>query len=99
MSLDLFTEKVKDIVTKDDNLNYKVKFIFEEGVVYVDGTVKPNIVSNEDNSADSSIKMSLENAHKFLDGNLNSTMAFMMGQIKVDGSLGVAMKIVKMIEG
>ncbi|MEN7550973.1 SCP2 sterol-binding domain-containing protein [Rapidithrix thailandica] len=98
MSLLTFTDRVKDLVKDGSNINYKVKFAFEEGVVHVDATQQPDQVSNEDKDADTTIHMSLNNANKFLDGQLNVTMAFMTGKMKVDGSMGVAMKVAKFVE-
>lgn len=97
MSLEKFTEKIKNLVVERDSLNQKVKFIFPEGVVYIDSTVKPNIVLNEDKKADIGISMSLENAFKFLANELSSPLMVMVmkGDIKITGSIGLAMKVVK----
>ncbi|MGD1843091.1 MAG: SCP2 sterol-binding domain-containing protein [Thermonemataceae bacterium] len=97
MSLQTLTDRIKDIVKEDSKLNSTVKFDTSEGVVFVDATQVPNIVNNEDKEAACKIKLSVENALKLLDGELNGMNAFMMGKIKVKGDMGVAMKVMQLI--
>ena len=97
MSLANFTERVKTIVRANTISDAKVKFELDEGVVHVDATQQPNIVNNEDKEADCVIKMSLENANKLLDGELNVMSAVMFGKIKIKGDMGVAMKVAQMV--
>jgi len=47
---------------------------------------------------DCKLKMSDENFKKLLAGNLNTTAAFMMGRIKVEGKLGYALKLESIIK-
>lgn len=99
MSLQVFNEKVKNIVGEDSRLDSTVKFVTDEGVVYVDAKQVPNVVDNEDREADCTVSLSSENAVKLLDGELNPMNAFMLGKIKVKGDMGVAMKIIQLIGG
>ena len=72
---------------------YKTNFQFDEGLVHLDDTVSPTVVNNENLEADYTIKISLENFSKLMDGDLNPMMAFMTGKMKVDGDKGIAMKM------
>ena len=70
-----------------------LKFNFDDGCIYLDGSGDANTVSNEDKDADCTIKVSQENFAKVIKGELNPTMAFMTGKIKLDGDMSVAMKL------
>jgi putative sterol carrier protein len=98
MSLTELTARIKNKVGVSSGLDATVKFDFgDEGTIYVDGKSVPNAVSNEDREADCTIRMSLENFGKMLDGDLDPTTAFMLGKLKVSGSMGVAMKLSKVV--
>ncbi|MBS4174583.1 SCP2 sterol-binding domain-containing protein [Bacillus sp. FJAT-49736] len=43
------------------------------------------------------LKMKITDFKKFLQGNINSTAAFMMGKLKVEGSIGLALKLEKLL--
>ncbi len=97
MSLQLFTERVQNIVQNDSKLGTTLKFSTDEGAVFIDASQVPNVVSNEDKEAACVISLSLNDAIKLLDGDLNGMTAFMMGKIKVKGDMGVAMKVMQLI--
>jgi len=96
MSLAAITQVIKDKVGNDCGLNASVKFVLDgTDVILVDAKQVPNVVSNDNSDADCTVKISAENIQKILDGNLNPMTAFMMGKIKVEGNMGVAMNINK----
>jgi putative sterol carrier protein len=99
MSFQVFSEKVKNIVGEDSRLGSTVKFVTDEGTLYVDATQVPNVISNEDKEAACTVNLSAADAVKLLDGNLNAMNAFMMGKIKVKGDMGIAMKVMQLIGG
>ncbi len=99
MSLDNLTEQVKSQAAQLAALGYKVKFdVDDEGMILVDGTVNPVTVDNEDAEADCTIALSAERLEQLISGDLSPTLAYTLGQIKVDGSLGVAMKLASLLE-
>ena len=94
MSLEGITDKVKELASmKGGAINAKIKFKFDEGQIYLDDTVSPTLVSNDDAPSDCTVKTSLSNFEKLLKGEMNAMGAFMMGKIKVDGDMSVAMKL------
>ncbi len=99
MSLENLTDQVKGQALQLSSLGYKVKFdVEDEGVILIDGTVNPALVSNDDDEADCTISLNPGNLEKLIDGDLSPTLAYTLGQIKVDGSLGVAMKLASLLE-
>lgn len=94
MSLDEITKAVTERVGADSGLGASVKFAFEdEGCVLVDASKVPNEVSNEDKDADCTIRMSIEDFKSMIAGELDATMAYMSGKLKVEGDMAVAMKL------
>lgn len=67
-----------------------VKFdIEDEGVIrIVDGAV-----TTDDGDADCTITASMDTFQDMFSGDLDPTAAFMTGKIKIDGDMGVAMKL------
>ena len=99
MSLEELTEQVKTQAPQLATLGYKVKFdVEDEGAILIDGTTSPVAVDNDDAEADCTISLSAANLEKLIEGDLSPTLAYTLGQVKVDGSLGVAMKLVSLLE-
>ncbi|MCU0390332.1 MAG: SCP2 sterol-binding domain-containing protein [Thermoflexibacter sp.] len=97
MTLQEFTEKVRTIASNASNLKGSVKFSMNEGVVFIDNTQQPYTVSNENKDASCTISISLDDAVKLMNGELNPAAAFMFGKLKVSGDVGVAMQIAQII--
>lgn len=98
MGIDELTNKIKEKVGTNSGLDATVKFdLGGDGVIFVDGKSSPNSVSNEDKDADCTITMTLENFLKLIAGDLDPTTAYMFGKLKISGSMGVAMKLSKVI--
>ncbi len=94
MSLDKYTDLIKKKTADIDNLNKKVKFdLTDEGIIHIDATVVPPKVTNEDLDADVTLILSADNFEGLLDGSLNPQMAFMMGKLKIEGQMGLALKL------
>ena len=93
MSLESSTQSIIERVGEDCGLEASLKFnMGDDGVIYVDATVVPNVVSNEDKAADCTVDVTLEDFESMIAGDLAPTTAFMSGKIKVD-NVGVAMKL------
>ena len=99
MSLEDLTDQVKGQALQLTSLGYRVKFdVEDEGPILIDGTVNPVVVSNEDAEADCVISLSAGNLEKLIAGDLNPTLAYTLGKIRIDGSTGVALKLASLLE-
>jgi len=99
MSLETIESKVKEKLSLAAGLNAKVKIDFgDDGVVFVDATQTPPAISNQDAEADTTIKTSLDTFKAILEGTQDPNIAFMMGKLKVQGSMGLAMKLNGILE-
>lgn len=99
MSFETVTQAIKSKMEMAAGLDAKMKFDFgDEGVVFVDATQNPPVVSHEDEEADCTLACSLETFQGFMDGSQDPNIAFMMGKLKVKGSMGLAMKLNSILE-
>ena len=99
MSLASVTEQLQAQLPQLAQLGYKVKFAIEgEGVILVDASQSPPTLSHDDGPADCTIRLTEERLVKLIDGRLSPTLAYTLGQIKVEGSLGGAMKLASLLE-
>lgn len=99
MSLDDLTAKIKDKLAKAGHIKARVKFDFgDDGIVFVDSTQDPPAVSNEDAESDVTLACSADTFRGFLAGTQDPNIAFMMGKLKVKGSMGLAMKLNGILE-
>ena len=74
----------------DADFEGSVKFdIEDEGVILVnDGELRM-----EDGEADVTISASLDTFREIFDGELSPTAAYMTGRMRIDGDMGLAMKL------
>lgn len=94
MELEEIISEVQEKAATIKPLGYLVKFIFEDdSSIFLDGKGESNQVSTEGGEPDTTIKIKQKSFLNLLRGKLDPTIAFMSGRIKVDGSLGVALKL------
>ena len=94
MSLDAITDQMKTRIGAGGNFKKSVKFDFgSDGLVRIDDTVSPAIVDNENAPTDCTVKVSMADFTEIASGKQNAQMAFMMGKLKVDGDMSVALQL------
>ncbi|WP_226037562.1 SCP2 sterol-binding domain-containing protein [Aquibacillus saliphilus] len=64
-------------------------------IIIIDGQV--NVLEGSSDQAEVILNLSDENFSKLINDNLNTTMAFMKGQLKVDGKVGLALKLQEIV--
>lgn len=94
MTLDEITKGMQERVEGAPVIGATVKFDFgDDGVIFIEGAESPMSVSNNDKDADCTITVSKDDFKDIVNGETNAQMAFMMGKLRVDGDMGVAMKL------
>jgi putative sterol carrier protein len=84
---------MKEGASKKSAFGNTVKFSTDQGVVYIDGNSTPPAVSNDDKDADCTLKMDFSDFSDLIDRKLDGMTAFMTGKLKIEGDMGVAMKL------
>ncbi len=84
-------------------LGYRIKFDLKgEGLILLDGTESPAAIApvsdSEDSEVDTTLTLSPDNLARLVDGQLDPTVAYMTGKMKIDGSMGVALKLASLLE-
>jgi len=93
MSLGDLTETVKSKMGSA-SITGTIKFdLGDTGVIRIDGTSSPATVDNEDGDSDCTIKVAENDFREIMDGNQDAQAAFMMGKLKVEGDMSVAMQL------
>lgn len=87
---DVVTAAVAALEDRISGFDGTAKFVIEgEGSIMVDnGEVRPG-----DEAADVTLRADRDTFEGMLDGTVNPTMAFMSGKLKIEGDMGLAMKL------
>lgn len=94
MSLESATTAIRNKVGQDCGLGASLKFdMGDDGVILIDATVVPNIVTNDDGDAQCTISVALKDLDAMMAGDLDPTVAFMSGKLRVEGDMSIAMKL------
>lgn len=89
MSIQDVAEKMRPRV-ESSSFDRSVKFdTGSDGVIVIDGAS----ISTTDAPADCTIKLALDDLEALVAGELNPTMAFMQGKLKIEGDMSVAMAL------
>lgn len=87
---EVITAAVEKLSQKVSSFAGVAKFVIPgEGAIMLDGAG----VRAADDEADVTLSANRETFEGILNGEVNATMAFMTGKLKVDGSMGMAMKL------
>lgn len=93
---DIITEAVKTLGARVASFDGSAKFVITgEGAVVLDGDGVR--AGTEADDTDVTLTASAETFQGILDGDVSPTMAFMSGKLKIDGSMGQAMKLASVL--
>ncbi|MFT3997858.1 MAG: SCP2 sterol-binding domain-containing protein [Asticcacaulis sp.] len=94
------TQKITAAVGENSGLGKIVKLDFgDDGKILINAANVPNVVSNEDGPADTTVVVSIDNLKSLAQGQLDPMMAFMSGKLKIIGDMGIAQKLVPLLKG
>lgn len=79
-------------------LDATVKIDLGAEKLFIDGTKSPATLAHDDDDADCTLVVSATDLEKMMEGNLDPTMAFMTGKLKVKGSTGIALKLANILK-
>jgi len=93
MGVQEIADKMKSRV-ESSGFDRSVKFdTGDDGVIVIDGQT----ISTADSETDCTIRLALDDLEDLVSGELNPTMAFMSGKIKVEGDMSVAMALSQLL--
>ena len=99
MTVENLKKQIEEKLKFAPPLGVKFKFnLGDTGILLVDGTQNPAVVSEEDVDADTTFICTPEVMQGLLNGTQDPTMAFMTGKLKVQGSMGNALKLASLLE-
>jgi putative sterol carrier protein len=99
MSLDAITETIRAKVALIPPFGHTVLFdLGEAGVVHLDGITTPASVTNERRDAETTLTLTPAVLEGLLDGSKSATVAYMTGELKIAGSMGIALKLNSLFE-
>lgn len=99
MTLDEAVDIIRKKATQSQAFRSKVLFDFgDDGCIHVDATESPAVVTTDNQDADVTLSTSLETFTKILKGESDPNIAFMMGKLKIRGSMGLALKLNAFLE-
>ncbi len=99
MSLEGIAQRLETRLADFNGLGARIVFdLGEDGAISIDGTASPPVLSREEVEADCRFRVSTEDLGKLIDGSLNPMLAYTMGKLKIDGSMGIAMKVAALLE-
>ncbi len=93
MSIDAIKEKISGKVA-EASFDHVIKFDCGDDGVLV---INKDEVTTEDMDAECTVSLTLDDLMALVKGELNPTMGFMQGKLKLDGNMGVAMKLGSLI--
>ena len=88
------SEFLRRALGAEGTVGARLKFVYPDvGVVMIDGSKVPNVVSNKDEEADCTVEIDPEVHHKILHREMNLGEAFRKGLMRISGDVAVAVRL------
>lgn len=101
MSIEHIKTQLQSKMAMAHGLDAKVKFDFgDDGNILVDTTESPAVITENSDADDNDLTLScsINVFEGILNGSQDPNIAFMMGKLKVQGNMGLAMKLNAILE-
>ncbi len=99
MTVEKIAQALESNLAAFAGLGYKVAFdLGEDGAIAIDGTGSQPALTDATDDADCTIRISADDLAGLIAGEVNPMMAYTLGKLKIDGSMGVAMKVAALLE-
>lgn len=99
MSFESMTEAVRGAIGADCGLKKRVKFVFEEGAIHVDGTTVPNSVSNDaTQDADLTVRIALADFERIMAKQASGKKLMLLGKMKLRGDIRITMHLDRILK-
>jgi len=93
MDFNQIAESISQQASKVSALGGTFKLVLDDKIIHIDGSGDKNIVTFDDKDADTTVITSLKALEDMIKGDLNPMMATMTGKVKIQGDMGLAMKL------
>lgn len=100
MSLETLKSNIQSKLSIAPPLGYVVDLdLGDAGHIFLDGQDgSTQVLDQTDKTPDTTLTLSLEKMESIVAGNLDPNMAVLLGQMKVSGKMGVALKLASYLE-
>lgn len=96
--LEAITRSFSSAITRIDALDGSLKFdMGDDGIVFLNGTVTPCLVSNEGGDADCVVEIGIETLEDMMAGRVDSRTAFVQGKMCLVGDMHLAIKLASLL--
>ena len=100
MTLEDVAAKIRQKTHHANEFHARVLFDFgDDGCLHVDANEFPALISTDAKEADVTLLTSLDTFGKILNGETDPNFAFLMGKLKIQGNMGLALKLNGFLEG
>ena len=93
MDISTIREDLANKVQTLDPIGKKLKFKLDDEAILIDGSGRTNVVTDSDEDADCTIKMSVDTYLKLQRKEIKPMIATLTGKVKVKGDIGLAQKL------
>ncbi|MCX7606331.1 MAG: SCP2 sterol-binding domain-containing protein [Bacteroidia bacterium] len=98
MTVEEITQAIQQRLDRASDLRGTVKFVIDgDKIIHINANQQPPLLTVGDQPADCTVKLSSDTFQDIITGKGSAMTAFMFGKIKVEGNMGIAMAISRIL--